>query len=68
MINAVLTIGTYYIIIPLMYVGIILMGFGGYALSMVSYSYLSEISSDLWRQRSLVLTYSFWYDWLYAGP
>lgn len=37
-----------------------MMGFGGYSLSMVSYSYLSEISSDIWRQRSLILTYSFW--------
>ncbi len=51
-----------------MYVGIILMGFGGYSLSMVSYSYLSEISSDMWRQRSLILTYSFWYLWVHVGP
>ena len=24
------------------------------------YSYLSEINNDLWRQKSLILTYSFW--------
>lgn len=56
----VLSIGTYYLIYPLLYTGIVMMGFGGYSLSMVSYSYLSEISSDIWRQRSLILTYSFW--------
>lgn len=56
----VLTLGSYYLIYPLLYIGIILMGFGGFSLSMVSYSYLSEISSDVWRQRSLILTYSFW--------
>lgn len=56
----VLTIGTYKEIYPLLYIGIILMGFGGFSLSMVSYSYLSEISSDAWRQRSLIMTYSFW--------
>lgn len=55
-----MTIGTYYVIYPLIYLGIIMMGFGGYSLSMVSYSYLSEISSDIWRQRSLVMTYAFW--------
>ena len=39
--NLVLTIGSYYLVIPLLYVGIVLMGFGGYSLTMVSYSYLS---------------------------
>jgi hypothetical protein len=39
--DLVLTLGTYYKIYPLMYIGIIMMGFGGYSLSMVSYSYLS---------------------------
>ena len=43
-----------------MYVGLILMGFGRYSLTMVAYSYLSEINNDLWRQKSLILTYSFW--------
>ena len=40
-IDLVLTIGSYYIVIPLIYAGIVLMGFGGYSLTMVSYSYLS---------------------------
>jgi hypothetical protein len=56
----VLTVGAYFVLYALIYVGMIMMGFGGYSLSMVSYSYLSEINSDLWRQRSLIMTYSFW--------
>ncbi len=59
--NVVLTIGSYYLIYGLIYVGIVLMGFGGYSLTMVSYSYLSEVNSDAWRQRSLIMTYAFWY-------
>lgn len=47
-------------ILPLLYIGQIMIGFGGYSLSMVSYSYLSEINNDSWRQKSLILTYSFW--------
>jgi len=39
--HQVITIGAYYIIYPIIYIGIIMMGFGGYSLSMVSYSYLS---------------------------
>ena len=56
----VLTLGGNFVNLPLMYVGLILMGFGGYSLTMVAYSYLSEINNDLWRQKSLILTYSFW--------
>lgn len=58
--NLVLFLGAKYNTIPLLYVGLSMMGFGGYSLSMVSYSYLSEINNDLWRQKSLILTYSFW--------
>lgn len=65
--NLVLTIGSYKQVLPLLYIGQILMGFGGYSLSMVSYSYLSEISNDIWRQKSLVLTYSFWYNMFNLG-
>jgi len=56
----VLTIGAHYKIFPLIYVGIIMTGFGGYSLTMVSFSFLSEVSCDKWRQRSLIMTYAFW--------
>lgn len=36
-----LTIGALEKFLPLLYIGQVLMGFGGYSLSMVSYSYLS---------------------------
>lgn len=65
--HIVLTLGVHKDILPLLYIGQILMGFGGFALSMVSYSYLSEINNDKWRQKSLVLTYSFWYIFCNKG-
>lgn len=65
--SLVLTIGAEAKILALLYLGQILMGFGGYSLSMVSYSYLSEINNDVWRQKSLVLTYAFWYCDFYSG-
>lgn len=63
----VLVIGAEAKILAMLYIGQILMGFGGYSLSMVSYSYLSEINNDVWRQKSLVLTYAFWYRIFYIG-
>jgi hypothetical protein len=41
-------------------VGIVFMGLGGYALSIVSFIYLGEVCSDRWRQVSIILSYTFW--------
>ena len=40
--------------------GIVLMGLGGYSLSIVSFIYLGEVCSDRWRQFSIILSYTFW--------
>lgn len=47
-------------VIPMIGVGIVFMGLGGYALSIVSFIYLGEVCCDRWRQFSIILSYTFW--------
>lgn len=58
--SIVLTFGGYYGITPLLFVGTIIMGFGAYSVSTVSFTYLAEVNNDKWRQILTVLTSSFW--------
>lgn len=56
----ILVYGGHYNIIPLLYMGVIMMGFGAYSASIVSYTYLAEVNSDKLRQVTTVMTSAFW--------
>lgn len=58
--SLILVYGGHYNVVPLLYMGVIMMGFGAYSATIVSFTYLAEVNSDRLRQVTTVLTSAFW--------